>query len=63
MIVELYLASDLMIESTNKGVLEQIALVIERDFSSILGEHNCFLTGDLELDGVQPSFSRERGIA
>lgn len=52
MIVELYLASDLMIESTNKGVLEQIALVIESDFSSILGKHNCFLTGDLELDGV-----------
>lgn len=50
MVDEFYLASNLMIESANEGVLEKIALVIECDFRSILGEHNCFLTGDFKLD-------------
>jgi hypothetical protein len=44
-----------MIQCSDKYVIEQVTLIVECDFSTIFGEDHRLLSGNLELNRVQPS--------
>jgi hypothetical protein len=60
--MEFYLSCDLMIQSTDENVLEEITLIVECDLATIFREKHCFLASDFEFNRIEPSTCRKGGI-